>query len=674
MPSQTSHHPTTCWTTAFRERLEKLPQDADTLVAELHEAYGAYSDFCAAVNSRVENLRRPKLLPSRTVSASSLPADILLLIFSIFSEQEPLGDLCEWRGIRAGDSDSDSESCAEADDSHHITPSCPQWCDCWLVPGLEWTRVTHVCSHWRRVALENAILWTTIPFSLCTPWLHELLLRSRSLSLDVNIPCDANWEAIEPILSGCIHRVRSITAERGSAVISNILSRFPAPLLQSLDIDHSVDNSHPFTIPAEMHSSLPQLGHLSVPVITLPPDVQHLALLQLTHLAILSVTVVPSTAEFRRLLQGLERIQFLQLEDCFPVGSDDISAQPILLPHLETLTLRGRTNTCGAVMRSISYNPSTSVTLYMLPDEQPVLDSSEYMQRSGLGALFEIIGPTVFHSLHISCVPLRPNTNTWQLIVTGLRSPCHIDRYVYDDTRVEQHWTGPSHEDLKVVCMLPSILLDGENSTHVLALGLFGHLMATLPLASLTMLSLKVDSLLLRDPNSWNCARWLALLKEADTLEHLQLISPPWQLIGPDHKGKPCPYVDLLLALSLGPHLSQKNILCPDLAELSLVNLDAAATVTIERDGGRFLTATATRIVQFFLSTRSYFEERNLHVAYTGISWQRRFFGEPLSATGPLEKMNGEFWAMKQEAEKEAGMVILSETVAQAFSASTLAL
>ncbi|KZV61538.1 hypothetical protein PENSPDRAFT_739828 [Peniophora sp. CONT] len=660
----------THWNTVFQERLQELPQDAEAqaLVSELHDVTSAYTDFCAALNARVENLRLPKLPSARTASAAALPADILLLIFSIFSEQEPLGDLCEWRGIRAGDSDSDGDSSVEAADSHHITPSCPQWCDCWLVPGLEWTRVTHVCSHWRRVALENAILWTTIPLSLCTPWLQELLLRSRSLPLNVTIPCDANWDAVETIISDCIHRIRSITAERGSAIINTILSRYPAPLLEILDIDQSTANVDPFTIPADIHTTIPRLKHLSISAVAFPPDMQYLAPLQLTHLSILTATVIPATTELCGLLQALRRVEFLQLENCLPAASEDICSQPIPFPHLETLILQGRASSCGAVMRSLVISPSMSVTLYMLPDEQPIVDSSTYMQRSGLGALLAAVCPTVFHSLHLSCVAIRPNE--WQLIVAGLRHPCHIDRYVYEDTRIENNWTGPSYEDLKIVCMLPPIILDGEHSSHVLALSLFTHLMATLPLPSLSMLSLKVDALLVLDTNAWNCARWLSILPRAEKLEHIQLVAQPWQLVDPTKHAQPCPYVDLMLALSLGPHLSQKCILSPDLTEISLVNIDAAATVVVGAGAGRYLRTAASRVLHYFLSSRRHFGKENVYVSYTGISWQHRYFGN--TDYGPLVKMGGEIVDMKEEHDQETVHDMISEAVSHSFPANAL--
>ncbi|VDB87350.1 unnamed protein product [Peniophora sp. CBMAI 1063] len=660
----------TVWSDIFQERLDALPFDTETLRSELREITCAYADYCVALNARVENLRRPKLHPSRTPSASSLPAEILLLIFSTISEDEPMGDLCEYRGIRIEDSDSDVDSDEEGDDSDHITPSCPYQCDCWLHHSLQWARITHVCAHWRRIAIDNPTLWTNITLNLSTPWLHALVSRSRNLPLDITIPCDANWDAVEPILSECIHRARSISAERGSDIINTILQRYRAPLLEILDIDQSIANSDPFIMPPDMNAFLPQLRRLHCPVVTFPPEVQYSPSLRLTHLTVLSSNDALSVPELRGLLHALPLIQVLQLENCLPRSAEDISPQTICLAHLKTLILRGLTSSCGAIMRAIAYSSSTNVTLYMLPDEEHVLQGAEFMQRSGIGTLLQTACATPFHSLHISCVESRPNN--WQFVVAGLRNPCHIDRYVRDDTRFEPHWTGPSYEDMKVVCMLPAISIDGNDSSHILALSLFTLLITTLPLATLNMLSLKVDTLLTLDTEPWNCARWLSLLKEAEKLEHIQLIARPWELHNPSKHAQPCLYADLLLALSLGPHVSRKCLLSPELSELSLINIDASSTVVIKAGPNRYLRTTAARVLHFFLSSRKDFGRQNVHVANTGISWQRHFFGE--ADYGPLVKMGGEIVDMKEEVDQERVHSMITEAVTRSFPASDLAL
>ncbi|KAI0002597.1 hypothetical protein BJV74DRAFT_759338, partial [Russula compacta] len=45
---------------------------------------------------------------------------------------------------------------------------------------LGWITVTHVCRHWRQVALSNPNLWRTIVFDLGAEWAEEMLTRSKA--------------------------------------------------------------------------------------------------------------------------------------------------------------------------------------------------------------------------------------------------------------------------------------------------------------------------------------------------------------------------------------------------------------------------------------------------------------------------------------------------------------
>ncbi|KAI0322112.1 hypothetical protein OF83DRAFT_1036610, partial [Amylostereum chailletii] len=48
-----------------------------------------------------------------------------------------------------------------------------------LQPCFGWIRVTHVCFHWREVALAHAHLWSNVTFSLGPDWAQEFLQRSK---------------------------------------------------------------------------------------------------------------------------------------------------------------------------------------------------------------------------------------------------------------------------------------------------------------------------------------------------------------------------------------------------------------------------------------------------------------------------------------------------------------
>ncbi len=61
----------------------------------------------------------------------------------------------------------------------------------WPLTGsrnLGWIKVTHVCRHWRQVALDNSSLWARIwDFSVNTKWISEILARAKNAPLDIEL-------------------------------------------------------------------------------------------------------------------------------------------------------------------------------------------------------------------------------------------------------------------------------------------------------------------------------------------------------------------------------------------------------------------------------------------------------------------------------------------------------
>ncbi|KAI0280965.1 hypothetical protein BC826DRAFT_874013, partial [Russula brevipes] len=52
--------------------------------------------------------------------------------------------------------------------------------------SLRWIGVTHVCRHWRQVALDDSSLWARISSSRVRPtWVSEVLARARDAPLAI---------------------------------------------------------------------------------------------------------------------------------------------------------------------------------------------------------------------------------------------------------------------------------------------------------------------------------------------------------------------------------------------------------------------------------------------------------------------------------------------------------
>ena len=51
---------------------------------------------------------------------------------------------------------------------------------------LGWVNITYVCSRWRKLALDDASLWTDVPVVLGTRWLKEFMWRSKEMPLTLD--------------------------------------------------------------------------------------------------------------------------------------------------------------------------------------------------------------------------------------------------------------------------------------------------------------------------------------------------------------------------------------------------------------------------------------------------------------------------------------------------------
>jgi len=146
-----------------------------------------------------------------------------------------------------------------------------------------WVRVTHVCAHWRRVALHYPNLWTRI--SLHSPtWALEMLARSKTASITVEaVEVDEDRQspmniALLDILK-CLPRIRELSlmqplSQSGSDIVGTpflqqVVAKLdgPAPLLESLKIYYSQIN---LAVPPVLSCGTPRLRHLELSQTSIP--------------------------------------------------------------------------------------------------------------------------------------------------------------------------------------------------------------------------------------------------------------------------------------------------------------------------------------------------------------------------------------------------------------------
>ncbi|KAI0056553.1 hypothetical protein BV25DRAFT_1563377 [Artomyces pyxidatus] len=118
----------------------------------------------------------------------------------------------------------------------HTSPSCPP----------AWVAVTHVCHHWRNVALSCPSLWTNVVL-LSPSWASEMLNRSLNTPISIILDYDPEEEEIyadDHVVKSALARARRAKeiVLRGDYLQDNIrpLFRRTAPLLEKLELwDHN---------------------------------------------------------------------------------------------------------------------------------------------------------------------------------------------------------------------------------------------------------------------------------------------------------------------------------------------------------------------------------------------------------------------------------------------------
>lgn len=164
----------------------------------------------------------------------------------------------------------------------------------------EWIQVTHVCTHWREVALQCTTLWSRLqvpgPPAVC----EEFLARSKDAPLSMSLsfhpirgPGSKALESSSDVLLAlsALHRVQALSLRGIWLMSDSILERLrgPAPLLESLSVSGASDSLKPTELCSSitcllLHGNSSRLHTLDTKIHTV--EWSSIPSFSLTHLAI----------------------------------------------------------------------------------------------------------------------------------------------------------------------------------------------------------------------------------------------------------------------------------------------------------------------------------------------------------------------------------------------------
>lgn len=244
------------------------------------------------------------------------------------------------------------------------------------VNRLGWIKATHVCRHWRQVALDHASLWARISgFPMSTKWITEQLSRAKSSPLVIELLGSPTLETLSFFPSHFPHtrelRLRGLRKDHFPVIKQ--LCALEAPDLEHFELGVSVESpltSQNFVGASLFQGNAPKLRTLSLGQVRVPWS--FFPRCQFTQLKIdiceEEWNETPSLESLEQLMDVLvncPNLEVLVLENCLPsILSQYINKRTIPLPRLSQLTLTGSISRVVRFFEALNMPSSTKLNLH----------------------------------------------------------------------------------------------------------------------------------------------------------------------------------------------------------------------------------------------------------------------------------------------------------------------
>ncbi|EIW79405.1 hypothetical protein CONPUDRAFT_167159 [Coniophora puteana RWD-64-598 SS2] len=245
-----------------------------------------------------------------------------------------------------------------------------------------WIRaISHICRHWREVALSSPALWTRFADYHCLPFTEEMLKRSGSSPLDVTLMIDTDGHtatsghalaAPRRVLED-IHRIRELDLSISISTAKCTFERLAAPtlLLTSLIVTNIKGRYPPYTpvqipksaIPNNFLGFTPVLRKLKFYRCDIPWDLPLLKGLTELGIAHVSTDARPTYQQLLYVLRQMPALKRLSLVEVLPTSGTSAEESTVRLPELEQLFVGCSPTQCAQLLRCLLFPGSTRVKL-----------------------------------------------------------------------------------------------------------------------------------------------------------------------------------------------------------------------------------------------------------------------------------------------------------------------
>jgi len=242
----------------------------------------------------------------------------------------------------------------------------------------DWIHVTHVCRHWRQIALDDSTLWTHFSsYPRNKDWIAERLSRARNAPLVIKVDGWLGKDTLSLFIPHISH-TRELHLHSLSSFHPEIVQKIriqKAPVLESLELGMS-DN---FPLDSEhavghlfFKGPLPKLRILRVLYFVFPWSLFPRG--QLTQLQVTLIGEVSAVAskdsqhddlnQLIDLLIDCPALEVLTLENCLPAMlSESSGGQTIHFPRLSRLSLRGSSSRVTNLLKMLKLSSATTLRL-----------------------------------------------------------------------------------------------------------------------------------------------------------------------------------------------------------------------------------------------------------------------------------------------------------------------